>query len=243
MCVINIGLALFLCGILAVGIWALTFALIPSPPPKTGTATMSFSQQSTLSYHEEQRLQTLTDAAKLSPTVYKMKLMCAYLAENITSGRQDNIGQTQMIWLNPQCADIRNCDPDTTTYWFDFAQNITAVNAELNKQNRTINTGTFRYVRLEFCKEAAKLPNLQWQAGNMTAPATFTVSDCAMTSVAADPPIVLKEGGSIRIQLAYSLFEFITVMAGQTFTMGQCSSDGRYCASNTVQFTPSFVTL
>src|SRR6266545_4186783 len=46
-----------------------------------------------------------------APTIFKMKLIAAYLSEDIDPATQDNVGHTPMIYLNPDCqGDIEHCD-------------------------------------------------------------------------------------------------------------------------------------
>ena len=112
---------------------------------------------------------------------FQMKLIAAYLAEDIDPTTQNNVGNTTMFWLNPDCSeDITSCTTDpttnggkdeqgntwahTVTTFFDFS-NVTNVNTALNSQGREIDTGTYKYVRLEFCKwqgTSATYNNIKW---------------------------------------------------------------------------------
>src|SRR6185436_15117013 len=80
-------------------------------------------------------------------TSLRVKLIAAYLAEDVDPVTQNNVGRTSMIWLNPECEDdIGGCNvagiaqpagPRVTTY-FDLARPTAEVNAELNSQDMPI---------------------------------------------------------------------------------------------------------
>ena len=152
--------------------------------------------------------------------VLKLKLIAAYLAEDVAPTTMDNVGATEMIWLNPQCqGDISNCNlsgfaqpaggPRVTDY-FDLARSNAEVNADLNSQAATIEPGSYRYARLEMCKAypgdtQPTDPTLMWRGPGMTAEQPFTSGDCGRTSVAFDPPLVLATGDAVAVTLGYDL--------------------------------------
>ncbi|MEP6862487.1 MAG: hypothetical protein ABJE66_17830 [Deltaproteobacteria bacterium] len=161
-----------------------------------------------------------TSGAAASDDVLKLKLIAAYLAEDVDPTTMDNIGVTEMIWLNPQCGgDISSCnvsgfagaaDGPRITDYFDLARTNAEVNAELNSQAATIEPGSYRYARIEMCKAPPGSPlptdpTLMWRGPGMTAEQPFTSGDCGRTSVAFDPPLVLAVGDSVAVTLGYDL--------------------------------------
>src|SRR3569833_3334828 len=54
---------------------------------------------------------TSDGAAATDGVVLKLKLIAAYLAEDVDPVTMNNVGATEMIWLNPQCQDdISGCN-------------------------------------------------------------------------------------------------------------------------------------
>ena len=152
------------------------------------------------------------DAAYVTPAVLGIKLVAVYIAEDVDPVTQNNRGNTAMIWLNDECAnDIEHCGPASTmahviTTFFDFAQGTAAVNAALNGQGRKVDPGTYRYARVEFCKYGpGDQPNVQWQAGTMSAARGLTWGTCAVTSQPFASPLQLQDGDSVEVTLAYDL--------------------------------------
>jgi len=174
------------------------------------------------------RLELANQTSALSPgvaglladgTSLRVKLVAAYLAEDVDPVSQDNVGRSAMIWLNPECGgDISGCNvagmalppgPRITQY-FDLARPSAAVNAELNSQDSAIDLATYRYARVELCKSyggqtQATVPTLMWQGPGMTAEQAFVSGDCGRTSLPFDPPLVVAAGDAVTISLGYDL--------------------------------------
>jgi hypothetical protein len=197
----------------------------------SGTARLQFRDATAaLSQKESQSPQSLAAAAS-----FQMKLIAAYLAEDVDPVTQNNTGMTSMFWLNTECADdVSNCNissPDangtswsrTISSFFDFS-NVAAVNAALNSQGRSIDTGTYRYVRLEFCKYGPPAdnsdPNIKWSYSSETN-VSLSRANCGVTR-AIDPPIEVQDGDSVTITLSYSLDGTITAGAGSGCAGGFC---------------------
>ena len=151
-------------------------------------------------------------------TSLRLKLIAAYLVEDVDPVTSDNIGANEMIWINPQCGgDIDNCNVDgmvlpagpRITDYFDFSRSTEAVNADLNSENATVAPGSYRYARIELCKafgqSQATVPTMMWKGRDMTAEQPFTSGDCGRTSLAFDPPLVLAAGDAVAITLGYDL--------------------------------------
>ena len=153
------------------------------------------------------------------PTEFQMKLIAAYITEDIDPITQNNVGNTGIFYLNPDCADdIMHCDISGGTAedgqpmsrvinnFFNFNQNSDLVNAELNAQGKPIFEGSYRYVRLEFCKyNAGNSKNIKWAGGGATGTQEAQRNSCSVNSARIDPPISVAEGDSINVKLAYDL--------------------------------------
>jgi hypothetical protein len=152
-------------------------------------------------------------------TSLRLKLIAAYLAEDVDPVTQNNIGKSAMIWLNPECSDdISGCNvagmalppgPRITQY-FDLARPSAEVNAELNSQDAAIEPSTYRYARVELCKSyggqtQADIPTLMWQGPGMDSEQSFVSGDCGRTSLPFDPPLVIAAGDAVTISLGYDL--------------------------------------
>jgi hypothetical protein len=146
----------------------------------------------------------------------------------------NNLGSTEMIWLNPQCnGDISGCNIDGFTHpagpritdYFDLARPTAEVNAELNSQGASVSPGTYKYARLELCKalegeHAPTVPTMMWAGPGMASDQPFTSGDCGRTSLPFDPPLELAAGDSVEVTLGYDLGA--AVVAGHPGTDG-CS--------------------
>ena len=149
----------------------------------------------------------------------RLKIIAVYLAEDVDPVTMNNIGDNEMVWINPQCGgDISNCNIDGFTLpsgpritdYFDLSRTNDEINADLNSQDATISPGTYRYARLELCKAyggqwTPTVPAMMWKGPDMAAEAPFTSGDCGRTSLAFDPPMVLATGDSVEITLGYDL--------------------------------------
>jgi hypothetical protein len=122
-----------------------------------------------------------------------------------------------MIWLNPECqGDIELCNPDgepgtgpRIKSYFDFAAGSDAVNKVLNAQAQPVDAGTYRYVRIEFCKvvpgATLQQPNVEWSVPGLAAPRRFTQGTCGVTSQPFAVPLKLGAGDTVTVALAYDL--------------------------------------
>lgn len=153
-------------------------------------------------------------------TSLRLKIIAVYLAEDVDPTTMDNVGGTEMIWINPQCSgDISSCNVDgfaepaggpRITDYFDLARPTDQVNADLNSQAVTVSPGSYKYARLELCKaldgqNQATVPTMMWRGPGMTDERPFTSGDCGRTSLAFDPPLELAAGDSVQVTLGYDL--------------------------------------
>jgi hypothetical protein len=176
---------------------------------------------------------TLAAATAGTPTTFQMKLVAAYLAEDV-DGNQDNVGHTPMIYLNPECqGDIEHCDISAGTApdgrpiahivqnYFDFALPADQVNAALNAQSRKVATGSYKYVRVEFCKNnSGNANNVKWGTADV-APIEFRGGDCVVT-MPISPPISIGSGDAVTITLNYDLAG--TVQTGDSAFSASCTT-------------------
>jgi hypothetical protein len=188
-------------------VWKLAFS--------SGAVRMRFAKMNA-SGNNLFRLLNNVEFSNMTPSAVEMKLIALYLAEDIDPNTQNNIGGTEMVWLNPDCTQIDSCTVDKVNSWFDFAENLAVVNAKLNEQTKKIATGSYKYVRMEFCRATETLqntvPNLRFQAGNMTSKHEFAVNMCGQTSAVADPPIAVSSSSTAEVTLSYSLAGSIRVV-------------------------------
>lgn len=183
-----------------------------------------------------------------APAIFKMKLIAAYLSEQVASGGGDNVGRTPMIYLNPDCGgDIVHCDlsagtaPDgkpithVVERYFDFGLPPDQVNAALNAQERSIEAATYRYLRIEFCKyNAGGASNVVWGTAS-SGEIPFIGGDCVLTAELS-PPITVKDGDAVTITLNYDLSG--TVQTGEVASGQSCTGTGSTTSCFTV---PTFV--
>ena len=211
-----------------------------------GTAKLQFSAGSRIAPSSKTHTIAVTPAEAqamglAAASSFQMKLIAAYLAEDIDPATQNNVGMTSMFWLNSECADdIMSCDTDpnvnggkdeegntwrhTVTSFFDFS-NVANVNSTLNSQGREIDTGTYKYVRLEFCKFQPTLANIKWSySTGSISDDTFAQSSCNVTREIS-PPIEVADGDTVTITLAYDLNG--TVISSGGATNDNCS--GGFC--------------
>jgi hypothetical protein len=175
----------------------------------------------------------------------ELKIIAAYLAADVDPVTMNNVGDTQMIWLNPQCnGEIDGCNIDgftmpagpRITSYFDLARTTDEVNADLNSEDMTIASGSYKYARIELCKaygdaNVPTVPALKWAGPGMTAEQPLFSGDCGRTSLAFDPPLVLGDGDSVSISLGYNLDAALVSgapMAGTQYSLdGDMDADGR----------------
>lgn len=166
------------------------------------------------------------DESKPLFSSFKIKFIAAYLAEDVDPETQNNIGETQMIYLNPECGGvISDCGlpgssaTNVINNYFDFSDPEQA-NLDLNAQALPVKVGTYKYVRVEFCKEGATSPNVKYQFEGSTEK-DATLNSCGMTSAAVDEPMVIAKGQQVTISLAYDLQEYMQSSATD-YGNGQC---------------------
>src|SRR4029078_8080295 len=135
---------------------ATLFALLAPLAACMGSASAKLALDNQTAGAPPQTASVLADGTSL-----RLKLIAAYLAEDVDPTTQNNIGQTAMIWLNPERNDdISGCNVEGVTLppgprgtqCFDLARPSAEVNADLNAQDAPIEPATYRYARVEMCK-------------------------------------------------------------------------------------------
>lgn len=162
-----------------------------------------------------------------APSTFGMKLLAVYLAEDVDPVTQNNIGRTQLIYLNPTCnEDIGHCElsPGTNpqdgqpymhfvTDFFDFASSSAEVNAAIAAQQRPIEATTYRYTRMEFCKaNEGRATNVRWAADG-AAPNEFVYGGCGVTSAPMEPALTVGANDQVTVTLSYDLASSISDQA------------------------------
>jgi hypothetical protein len=215
-----------------------------------GEATVSLAFKNTAASLLARTARATTLATSAAPSAFSMKLIAAYVTEDIDPDTQNNVGTTAIFYLNEQCEDdIMHCDIEggtaedgnpmdkVVTTFFDLSS-PEAVNTELNSQGRGVSAGTYKYARLEFCKYATGTdPNIKWSYGSL-GEQTFRRTMCSVNSAVMDPPLELAEGDTATITLEYDLASAVQVGAdasGDTCT----GTDADKTCFTMPTFTPS----
>lgn len=183
-----------------------------------GSATASLA----LANQTGQAARTLQDDVLADGTSLRLRILAVYLAEDVDPATMNNIGATEIVWLNPQChGDITGCNVDgftlpagpRVTDYFDLARPTAEVDAELNSQDAAIAPGTYRYARVEMCKSydtsPPTSPTMMWAGPGMTAEQPFTSGDCGRTSAPFASPMTLADGDAVTVTLGYDLAQAI----------------------------------
>lgn len=200
------------------------------------TVTLSFD-------HQSPEVLGFRSAVALSdPTDFEMKLVAVYLSEDIDPVDFSNLGNTSFIYMNPECEeDISHCDvsggtaEDGTpmdkviTKYFDLSLPSEEVNTAVAAQSREVQTGIYRYVRLEFCKyNEEEANNIRWGDG-VNEVEEESVNHCTVNSQIMDPPMNIVAGDSVTVTLGYSLAD--AVQTGEDAEGDFCRGSGseKYC--------------
>lgn len=188
--------------------------------------------------------------ATQAPALFKMKLIAAYLSEDVNPVTLNNTGITSMFYLNPQCEDdIMHCDISAGTAedgepmskiitdFFDLARPSAEVNAALNAQGRSIPAGSYKYVRVEFCKyNSGSSENIQWSVTGDPIE-SFKRDNCGVNSAEMNPPLTVAAGQTVTVTLSY---DYSTAIVTGTGLSGydDCNDAGTACFI-LPSFTPS----
>ncbi len=178
-----------------------------------------------------------------APSAFGMKLITVYLTQDIDPTTQSNTGGTAFIYLNPDCQDdISHCDISSgtaedgsamdkiVTTYFDFGAGTDAVNTALNAQARSIEAGTYKYVRMEFCKyNAGNAENITWTPSGGAAQ-TFKRNSCTVNSAEFSPALTIAAGESVTVNVSYDLTGLVeTGLSSDSGDDCDASSGARNC--------------
>lgn len=203
---------------------------------KTGTVKLQLASVTASSLSAETPISVLGTCPSgftcISPTSFKMKILAAYVVEDIDPTTSNNVGQVGMVWLNPKCSTINDCKPSMVDY--SDLTDPTAFNTELNSQAIGVKTGSYKYVRLEFCQGSADASNVKVTNGSTTK--EFTYGGCGVTSTALATPITVSEGQSLTIAVSYDLKDGEVYWAAG----GSCPSPSDFCIGG-INLVPSIV--
>lgn len=205
---------------------ALTLMVLPlvACGKKGATAKIQFKNASSTSFYERVSLQQAwfnqLVATPVSVTTFKMKLLAAYLTQDMDS-TGGNIGGTSIFYLNEECQDdISHCDitagdgsrgiTHVVNSFFDFSGGPDAANATLSSQGRSIDPATYKYARLEFCKfnDTANV-NAKWAVTGETTEHDLSLSSCAVSSEQFETPLTVAAGDSVTVTMSYDLSDTI----------------------------------
>jgi len=238
----NFKQSLFQVTVILVAISALTACGRSS---SEATVKLAFENTDPSQRFSSDRASTLATSGM--PTAFSMKLIAAYITADVDPVSFDNVGITSIFYLNDDCNDdISHCDIDpgtaedgepmsqVVTSFFDL-HSPAAVNAALNSQGRTVATGSYKYVRLEFCKYASgSSENIRWNYGTI-GEQSFRRTMCSVNSAEMNPPLTLAEGETVTITLGYDLSDAVQV--GADASGDDCVGDG---AGKTCFYLPTF---
>lgn len=203
---------------------------------KTGTVKLQLSSVTTASLASHQPISILGTCPSgftcITPTSFQMKILAAYVVEDIDPATSNNVGQVGMVWLNPKCSTINDCKPSMVDY--SDLTDPTAFNTALNSQAIGVKTGSYKYVRLEFCQGSADASNVKVTSSSTTK--EFTYGGCGVTSTALATPITVSEGQSLTIAVSYDLKDGEVYWAAG----GSCSSATNFCIGG-IDIVPSIV--
>lgn len=220
--------------IACLGIIAAIVAVVytaPGPSPPSGGVNVNFRNNGTQqTQHSGFRVQ-VANGPQVVPIDIEMKFLAIYLWTdyNTTSFKRVNDDIAPLVWQNPQCASIpdNNCNTNDVSDYFNFTQNLAAINAEINSQNRSIPVGHYHYIQMTMCKHnltstgtavAGTDPNFRFLAARMNHTFAMVSNNCGIWSTRADPPITVTEGSTVQVHLDFSLEGICTET--------QCSAPG-----------------
>jgi hypothetical protein len=145
----------------------------------------------------------------------------------------------RVIYENPQCVALDTCVPSTVTSFFDLTRSTAGVNAQLESQQFSVPSGTYNYIRMEFCNGSPSdqsVPDgdtVQFTAGSMSAPYSYPIQACGITAQIT-PPIVVSSGQNVIVTVAYDLSNTVTYTTDGFGSVNCTSGSPAYC------FTPTF---
>lgn len=176
-----------------------------------------------------------------TPAVFGVKLVVAYLVEDMDPDTGNNVGMVNRIWTNPVCdADLTHCNITSeagqyrVTDYFNLALSSDEVNANLNSQRQKVASGTYKYIRVDFTgpienPDENTDPNMQFAAAENDTPVEVRWRNGYLYEIAE--PIVIAEGESFTATLSYDIANHLYTSSPAAPT-GENSEDYK-CDDNT----------
>jgi len=134
---------------------------------------------------------------------FEMKILSAYLAEDVDPVTMSNSGRVERIWVNPDCPDANSCR-DSDVGYFDLSEPA-AANRALNSQGPEIAAGSFHYVRVEFCIGGPQGKTVRYKTAAMSEAVEAAYGGCGVTSERIEPAVEVGSNSAVTIALEYDL--------------------------------------
>jgi hypothetical protein len=192
----------------------------PGPSPPSGGVNLNFRNNGTGGQTQGQGFRVqVANGPQVIPIDIEMKFLAIYLWTDYDTVhfKRLNNDVAPVVWQNPECASIpnNNCNTNDVANYFNFTQSLSAINAEINSQDRSIPVGTYHYIQMTMCKHnltknnteavSGTDPNFRFLAGRMNHTFAMVSNNCGIWSTRADPPIVVVEGTKVQVHLDFSL--------------------------------------
>lgn len=204
------------------GIVATIVAVIetaPGPASTGGAVNVTFRNNGTSGQGTQKHgfLVQVANGPQSPPVDIEMKFLAIYLWTDYDTVhfKRVNNDVAPLIWQNPECAGIADCNTNDISSFFNFTQSLAAINREINSQNRGIPPGTYRYIQMEMCRHNLTKngtaavdgtdPNFRFLAGKMNHTFSVVSNNCGIWSTRAEPPIVIAEGSIATVHLDFDL--------------------------------------
>jgi len=191
----------------------------------SGHATVQLTPSSGLAREVIILDQADTAAPKFTPIPaeqFAIKILSAYLTEDVDPVSMNNTGRSERIWVNPKCPDANSCR-DSDVDFFDLSDPSEA-NRQLNSQALDIAAGSYHYVRVEFCIGGARGNLIRYKTAGMPAAVEAPYGGCGVTSERLEPAVEIKDGTSVTIALKYDLSEQPLYFAEGSTTCGSLAT-------------------
>jgi hypothetical protein len=173
------------------------------------TTTADFSSENS---NHRSLFQGLYGTNPTTPSYVGVKMLAVYVAQDVDNTTQQNIGTSAIFWLNSECTSIDTCTSEKVTKFFNFSAPSSLLNAEITKQNRLIEANTYKYIRLEFCKNGAISPNWVVNHPGFDTPLTWAMNQCGVTAK-IDPPIVATASTQFIVTVEFDVRGSVTEVA------------------------------
>lgn len=222
---------------------------------RSGTITMQFKNQATVSSSQSAGLSFDANSSGANPTFFGMKIIAAYLAEDVDPVTQNNIGQTFMFYLNADCQeDIMHCDISGgtaedgnpmdkiigTNNYFDLTDPALA-NSELNDQTQDVRSGNYQYARMEFCKyNSGSADNVEWEYTGVPR-RSFRTGQCGVTSAKIVPAVSIPGNAAVTFVASYTTVGSVQVGDGAQGEDCTTDTNGTKVCFNLPIFTPEII--